>query len=140
MILRFKEKETAIQARERELDELKDRKDKLISKLYMKKLEDARLVHEAAKRDVENYAAALATARGTYETTNASYVEKMNKVSTTYSSYKDLEFVYEKAYGVWEYANTPYLKENRSDAGDIATGRIPGGTNPPERSEPIIKI
>jgi hypothetical protein len=53
----------------------------------------------------------------------------MNLISRTYADYKELESAYEKAYAVWEYANTPYLKEMEKNDGGIISGELPGEEN-----------
>ncbi|HPS86392.1 MAG TPA: hypothetical protein PLY36_06585 [Spirochaetota bacterium] len=93
----------------------------------MSELEVSRTAHETAKREVDKFRDSLAEARENYEKANTAYIDKMNEVSAAYSSYKTFEFNYEKAYSVWEYANTPYLKENKTDEGNITDGQTPAG-------------
>ncbi len=93
-------------------------------------LESRRIVHEAAKKEFESEGKKLSAARTKYEAKNKEYTGKMQEVSTTYSSYQTLEFSYEKAYAVWEYANTPYLKENITDSPDLENSASAGDSLP----------
>jgi hypothetical protein len=93
----------------------------------LSELEASRTAHETAKREVEKFRDELSAARKTYEAADTNYVSKMNQVSSTYESYKGFEFDYEKAYSVWEYANTPYLSGNQTDEGAIGSGQTPDG-------------
>ncbi|PKL18190.1 MAG: hypothetical protein CVV49_07280, partial [Spirochaetae bacterium HGW-Spirochaetae-5] len=90
-------------------------------------LEESRVEHEKAKKEVEDFRKKLSDARGVYESENTAYVEKMNLVSETYSDYKRFEFEYEKAYSIWEYAKTPYIHDDKTDTGDIGSGQTPSG-------------
>ena len=54
------------------------------------------------------------------------YINAMNTVSENYKTYKDAEFEYERAYAVWEYANTPYLKDTFVHDSELGDGKLPG--------------
>ncbi len=116
--------QSTLQSKKMSYDLMTGGKDK---ETLLKELEVSRRTHDLATQDVERLRTSLIAARGIYEAANTSYINKMNEVSTAYSSYKGLEFNYERAYSVWEYANTPYLKEDKTDAGDIVSGETPAG-------------
>ncbi len=86
----------------------------------------ARLAHEKAKSDFEKLGEDLAGAQDKFNTTNNQYIDHMSSLSVLYKTYKDYEFEYEKAYAVWEYGNTPYLKGDAVNDSGVSTGELPG--------------
>jgi hypothetical protein len=57
---------------------------------------------------------ALQEAQETYDTLHASYVDTLGEQRELWTASQNATFAYEKAFAVWEYANTPYLKEQES--------------------------
>ena len=91
-----------------------------------KMFETAREAHEEAKREYEDIQTLLKEAQSLYNTRNSEYITKMNEASSLYGEFKNLEFEYEKAYSVWEYGNTPYLKGEGSQDSGFNHGTMPG--------------
>ncbi|MBN2041039.1 MAG: hypothetical protein JW864_13435, partial [Spirochaetes bacterium] len=68
----------------------------------------------------------LRTAQEAYNAGNNEYIAQMNTIARNYATFKQAEHDYEKAYAVWEYANTPYLKEAYQYAGESGDGELAG--------------
>ncbi|HRX48841.1 MAG TPA: hypothetical protein P5120_15075, partial [Spirochaetota bacterium] len=99
-------------------------KDEIL-KLY----EESRVAHEAVKAEYAKTGEELAQRQQFYSERNGAYIDQMNLVSSLYSSYQGAEFDYEKAYQVWEYANTPYIKGEAINDGGLSGGEsVTGGT------------
>ncbi|HOP64831.1 MAG TPA: hypothetical protein PK906_15750, partial [Spirochaetota bacterium] len=91
--------------------------------------EEARVAHESVRAEYEKLGNDLTDAQQFYSERNSDYIEQMNRVSSLYSVYQGAEFDYDRAYQVWEYANTPYLKnESISDSGLSGGESVTGGT------------
>ena len=82
-------------------------------------------------------AADLAKAQGDYQTANGRYITQMNNVSTSYSAFRGAELAYERAYAVWEYANTPYLSDTAAREGGAGEGTLPGGETADLTAAPV---
>ncbi|MFA5519872.1 MAG: hypothetical protein WDA74_11515, partial [Spirochaetota bacterium] len=91
-----------------------------------RELELTREAHEGAKREYEDIQSQLNYAQKLYKAKNSEYIGKMNEASQLYVEFKNLEFEYEKAYSVWEYGNTPYLKAQGTDDSGFDYGTMPG--------------
>lgn len=89
-------------------------------------LELTRVAHEKAKKEYEDIQSQLNYAQKLYKAKNSEYIDKMNEASQLYVEFKNLEFEYEKAYSVWEYGNTPYLKGQGTDDSGFDYGTMPG--------------
>ncbi|MGV7931149.1 MAG: hypothetical protein AB2L13_19980 [Spirochaetota bacterium] len=90
-------------------------------------MEAASYEHRAAEEAYRAVKTALDARRADYETANAEYIAAMNATAERYAVYRERELAWEKAYAVWEYANTPYLKESSPRDAGLGSGNAPGG-------------
>jgi hypothetical protein len=84
-----------------------------------------------------NTARLLADAQRKYQAANGEYITRMNAVSTSYSAFQGAELSYERAYAVWEYANTPYLNDTAAREGGAGEGTLPGGETADLAAAPV---
>ncbi len=90
-------------------------------------METASIEHRTAEEAYRAIKTALDARRADYETANAGYIAAMNATTVRYADYRERELVHEKAYAVWEYAHTPYLKESSPRDAGLGNGNAPGG-------------
>lgn len=64
-----------------------------------------------------------------YQTQHDTYITAMDNISATYTDFKVKESEYEEAYAIWEYANTPYLKDTLEHDTEITEGETTTGEN-----------
>ncbi len=84
------------------------------------------VVVENARIAYEDRETGLSDQKEIYDRLTAEYVNSMGNAETAYNAFKDAEFQYERAYAVYEYANTPYLKEESSQDSGVGSGYVPG--------------
>jgi hypothetical protein len=70
----------------------------------------------------------VTTAQREYEALQKSYNDRINDNAAKYSTFQDAEFTYERAYAVWEYANTPYLSDTKAKESSLGSGMLADGT------------
>lgn len=78
------------------------------------------------EQEYERVETALRQAQESYNTLNQNYVTQMNAVADAYGDFNQREFEYERAYAVWEYANSPYLKQEEVQDQGVTEGTLPG--------------
>ncbi|HSV97218.1 MAG TPA: hypothetical protein VLM75_09810, partial [Spirochaetota bacterium] len=87
----------------------------------------ASVQHKNAEEAYRTIKTALDARQAGYEAANAEYIRAMNATAARYALYRERELAFEKAYAVWEYANTPYLKESSPRDPGLGSGNTPGG-------------
>ena len=90
----------------------------------MKAASDA---HEEARKNYQSIKTALDERQAAYEAVNSEYIAAMNATAARYAVYRERELSWEKAYSVWEYANTPYLKDASPRDSGLGSGGAPDG-------------
>lgn len=89
-------------------------------------MEKAQKEYEPHQIAYDKKLAELNAAKVRYSELNIDYTDRINRVSEYYRDYREAEYAYEHAYAVWEYANTPYLKDTVFHDGSIGSGPVPG--------------
>ncbi|HNV49162.1 MAG TPA: hypothetical protein PKJ16_19145, partial [Spirochaetota bacterium] len=97
-----------------------------VSKETLDALQTASAAYYAVQQEYNALRAELEQARTDYNTRSGDYTAQMNTIADLYKTYQEREFEYEKAYAVWEYANTPYLKGSQNYDAGLTTGSVPG--------------
>ncbi len=82
----------------------------------------------AAEKDYADLTNSITTAKREYEAIQKSYSDRINDNAARYHAFQEAEFAYERAYAVWEYANTPYLNDTSAGTLSIGSGVLADGT------------
>ena len=94
-----------------QLKDLKKNKDNMdiAVKYFLEISREKTDIHRNLQVEFDEIKSNLENAKDEFDGLSNEHVVIMDNITTSYSEYLDTEFEYEKAYAVWEYADTAYI-------------------------------